>query len=236
MDRRVRAETTTAPERLLADRFRLVSRVAGDLAHEIRNPLHSMVINLEVIRRYAQKSAMDGVLERANVLGLEIERLHLLIAQVLSLVRVDRDPEQEQDVAALLHEMLPLIEARARVARFRFHPLIEEDVAFLAHVQKQRVKLALLAALESVLLARGEVEHEFDLDLTIENLGGGVRVSLVVRGMVPTARDVADEDFDPLVVAHGLLEGTGAQLQTPVSPDGPATLLFQFELPRNGGA
>ena len=35
---------------LHASRYALLSRLADDLAHEIKNPLHSMVINLEVLR------------------------------------------------------------------------------------------------------------------------------------------------------------------------------------------
>jgi signal transduction histidine kinase len=39
-----------AAEQGLAERFALVRRIADDLAHELKNPLNAMVINLEVLR------------------------------------------------------------------------------------------------------------------------------------------------------------------------------------------
>ena len=47
---------------LRANKLDLLERLADDLAHEIKNPLHSMVINLEVLkRRVARADSPDEV-------------------------------------------------------------------------------------------------------------------------------------------------------------------------------
>src|SRR5690606_23973046 len=72
---------------LLASRYRLISRLADDLAHEIKSPLHAMVINLEVLRRRVTAGDPDIALERAAGTDQEIPRPHQLAALLLTALR-----------------------------------------------------------------------------------------------------------------------------------------------------
>lgn len=95
-----------------ANKLALVERLADDLAHEIKNPLHSMVINLEVLRRRISKLAdadQGDLLRYAGVLGGELERVTRRIDLLLRLVR----PERGGELTTLAHtveEMLDLVE------------------------------------------------------------------------------------------------------------------------------
>jgi signal transduction histidine kinase len=95
-----------------ANKLALVERLADDLAHEIKNPLHSMVINLEVLRRrIARLSAAEqgDLLRYAGVLGGELDRVTRRIDLLLRLVR----PERGGELTTLGHtieEMLDLVE------------------------------------------------------------------------------------------------------------------------------
>jgi branched-chain amino acid aminotransferase len=53
-------------EQFRANRFALVSRLADDLAHEIKNPLNAIVINLEVLRTRVARADADGALTRGR--------------------------------------------------------------------------------------------------------------------------------------------------------------------------
>src|SRR5690606_30390207 len=44
-------DPAATPMMIRDNKLALVERLADDLAHEIKNPLHAMVINLEVLRR-----------------------------------------------------------------------------------------------------------------------------------------------------------------------------------------
>src|SRR5688500_20395618 len=83
------ADVTPAPDGR-ANRYDVVSRLADDLAHEIKNPLNAIVVNLEVLRRKLAAGAADAALERANVVDEEIARVHTLVDQLLQLVRPPR--------------------------------------------------------------------------------------------------------------------------------------------------
>jgi signal transduction histidine kinase len=161
----VKTESTPlrSPTEIRAARFDLVSRLADDLAHEIKNPLHSMVINLEVMRRRVANGATEQALERADVLAHELDRLNRLVEQMLLLLRPERDGARVLGVADLLHELSPLLELRAGVARKRLSvQLAGPDVAVRARTDLLR--LALLAAADwaiSVVPAGGNVAIGF---------------------------------------------------------------------------
>ena len=93
------------------NRLQLVSRWADDLAHEIKNPFHSMVINLELVKRRAGDDP-DGLRERAEVVESELHRVHDLIDSVLRLVRPWPDT-RAADADAVFEALDPVIRARA---------------------------------------------------------------------------------------------------------------------------
>lgn len=97
------------------NRFDLLSRMAGDLAHEIRNPLHAVVINLELARRRVVAGAGDAVLDRLDLVETEIGRVHQLVDGILRLLR-DLPGQTAVAVPAALERLRPLIDARARLS------------------------------------------------------------------------------------------------------------------------
>jgi signal transduction histidine kinase len=141
----VSASKPDATQDELASRYSLVSRLAEDLAHEIKNPLHAMVINLEVMRRRLMAGDSEIALERAAVIEQEIQRTHHLVDLMLKLLRPDRNNEQHvHSLAGAVDEVLPLIELQAKLARI---PLECEDVDIDAPVGTSHLalKFALLA-------------------------------------------------------------------------------------------
>ncbi len=114
---------TSSRQDLQANRFRLLGRLADDLAHEIRNPLHAMIINLEVLRKRIGQ-ADHVALERAAVIEQEIHRVHELIDNLLGLLRTDSGGLRAFELDHLLGELVPLLELQTRLARveFRYQP------------------------------------------------------------------------------------------------------------------
>jgi len=130
---------------LLASRYGLVSRLADDLAHEIKNPLHAMVINLEVLRRRIAAGDPDIALERAAVIDQEIQRTHQLVDLLLKLLRPERQRDQHaHSLAGALDEVIPLIRLQAKLALV---PLEAEDLDIDAPigVAAPELKFAMLA-------------------------------------------------------------------------------------------
>lgn len=100
------------PAAVRANKLDLLERLADDLAHEIKNPLHSMVINLEVLKRRISRSMPENpgeLLRYAEIINGELDRVNGRIELLLQLVRPDRGSEPVS-LAAAVHELLPLLE------------------------------------------------------------------------------------------------------------------------------
>jgi two-component system, NtrC family, sensor kinase len=129
-------------EQFRANRFALVSRLADDLAHEIKNPLNAIVINLEVLRTRVARADADGALTRVAVIDEEVRRLHLLIERLLQLIRPERDEACNLPVDSALDELLPLLDAQARLARNRLR--VDCAAAVFIAVRRDVFKFAML--------------------------------------------------------------------------------------------
>jgi signal transduction histidine kinase len=178
------------PAELEARRFDLASRLAGDLSHEIKNPLHAIVINLELVKRRIATADAEAALGRIAVVESEVHRVHRLIDAFLRLVRPP-SPAGVVELDGVMDELLPVLEGEAKVARIevRYAPagegtLIEADTRAIKH-----------AVLQVFLHVLDRLEHQPDaIDLTGQRIDGGAE--LVVRGVPAPASGAAQPRAD----------------------------------------
>ncbi len=208
-----------------ANRFELVSRLADDLAHEIKNPLNSIVINLEVLKVRVERGDAAAAIERAAVIELETRRLHLMIDRLLQLLRPERDDAESCALDRVLDELLPLIEVRARLAGNTF--TTEGDTAVLVATRRDTFKFALLNVLTAVHERLGYGGGE----LTLVCAPGPARLEIRISiASDPASRALkpADADYDrSMAVTASLLEASGGNLE--VTPDGVTLLLLRAD-------
>lgn len=127
---------------LRANRYDVLSRLAEDLAHEIKNPLNAIVVNLEVLRRRVANAAADAALDRAAVIEHEVRRVHGLVDQLLQLLRPGKVEATPVAVDAVLEALAPVIQIQAKAAHV---PLTYEAGSDLfAQIQSESLKFALL--------------------------------------------------------------------------------------------
>ncbi|HEX6134713.1 MAG TPA: HAMP domain-containing sensor histidine kinase [Longimicrobiales bacterium] len=198
-------------EQQRANRFDLVSRLADDLAHEIKNPLNAIVINLEVLRVRVRRGDSEAALERAAVIEQETRRLHLMIDRLLQLLRPERDDGGPLALDQAFDELLPLIDARARLARNTFDADCGDPV-FVA-MPRDVFRFALLNILSAVHARLGE---DGGGTLTLGCTTGETEVRLTVRAAAGpgAALTEADEGYHRhLGVAADLLRQSGGRLE-----------------------
>ncbi|MEX1183400.1 MAG: histidine kinase dimerization/phospho-acceptor domain-containing protein [Gemmatimonadota bacterium] len=208
-------------EQFKANRFELVSRLADDLAHEIKNPLNAIVINLEVLRVRVTRGDEKGALERAAVIELEARRLHVLVDRMLQLLRPAREEASGLALDQVLEEILPLVEAQARIARNHFSSSCAAPV--FVPVRRDVFKFAALNLFTAVHVRLGEGGGSLDIDCVADADFVRVNVRALPFDDAP-ALPAPDAAFDQAVqVAAGLLAPCGGRVL--VEPDGAAILL-----------
>ena len=107
---RTRAE---AAETLESERVNALTLLAAGVAHEIGNPLNSLDIHLQLLGRKLRKLPPGERKPLADHLATargEIQRLDSILKQFLHAVRPTAPRRERQDIHALLHETLRLLE------------------------------------------------------------------------------------------------------------------------------
>lgn len=213
--------TPVNEEHFRANRFDLVSRLADDLAHEIKNPLNSIVINLEVLKVRIARSDTDGALDRAAVIEHEARRLHVMIDRLLQLLRPERDEAESFALDRVFDELMPLVEARARLARNTLS--MECDASILVPIRRDMFKFAMLNLLTAVHERLGENGGTLSVACTVAGEQLRLEIAAVVEPGSPplAAPDAAYEQS--LALAAALLDSSDATVES--RPDGVSVLL-----------
>lgn len=214
---------------LRANKLDLLERLADDLAHEIKNPLHSMVINLEVLRRRVARTAagdQDDVQRYIGVLAGELERVNRRIELLLRLSRPGRGAESTtlNELAEELMELIQL-EARHHEATVEYDPGAH---AARVHVPREPARQAILNLVLDVIdglqpgavLRLSIVREENGARLVVQ--GSGTAVETGADGTrIAAARQLAEAmggRVDPLPTGGGTVgDGPGIALVLPLT-------------------
>jgi signal transduction histidine kinase len=189
------------PLAVRADKLELLERLSDALAHEIKNPLHSMVINLEVLKRRLARAPAEGAdaLRYAVVLGDELDRVTLRVELLLRLARPDRGGPEVTTLAEIADEVMELVhlEARHRELEVRF---TSTGATVPVRVARQRARQIVL---DLILDAMDEAGAGATLE--VEILGHGTTAEFRVTSDGPGGTE-------RLAIAAALAEAAGGRV------------------------
>jgi signal transduction histidine kinase len=138
--------------RNLADRLLAMQTMSAGLAHEVRNPLNSAQLQLELLGRRLRRETGDRrLVEPTELAQKEIERLTMLLNDFLAFARPPDLHVQDHDVAAIVRQAVeverPAAERRgAALALADAEPLVAEvDAPKLHQVVSNLVRNAVEA-------------------------------------------------------------------------------------------
>ncbi len=95
------------------DRLRALGRVAAGLAHEIRNPLNSIRLTVQLLERRLETNSVRR--EDLQTVRAEVDRLSSLLNDLLDLQRSREPHPGMQPVAPLLQHCIKLVERQAEM-------------------------------------------------------------------------------------------------------------------------
>jgi signal transduction histidine kinase len=202
----------------LADWQRLVARVAGDIGHELKNPVHATVINLELVRRRIADGQADQALERLDVVAEQVQRVHGVVEGLLQLltdgVRYDEAVELDRVVESVL--ALLVAQAGAAGVEFRWTPAGPGTVVWVSADPLRHALVGLVAsAVDSLGGSSGGGVHVRAVGPPL-----GVEVSATAAAQPAPGVTKPDEELRELVrrvAARGGMEIRAAPDSSPVS-------------------
>jgi len=172
-----------------AERMAYIGTLASGLAHEIRSPLNSLSLNMQMLEEEAQSKANPALAGQQRLLTLtrsELKRLERLASDFLSYAKPQALDLQPVKVSALLQRVLAVLDGELKARGLAAEVVDESAGAVLDADPAQLVQLLLnlgfngLAAIEAAgrgkdgllrLIGRREGE---DLVLAVEDNGEGI--------------------------------------------------------------
>jgi nitrogen-specific signal transduction histidine kinase/ActR/RegA family two-component response regulator len=178
---------------LRAERLAAVGTLAAGLAHEVRNPLNSATLQLQMLERKVRKGSVepDAIRDTVQIVRGEIERLEHLVKDFLAFAKPQVFEPQPGDLNRVVEGVVALVAVEASRARVQIRKLLEPNLG-LVPLEDQSIKQVVLN------LTRNAIE-------ALQPQGGG-NLTLVTR----PAPDAA------AVVLAVIDDGPGFDEKTPI--------------------
>jgi signal transduction histidine kinase len=215
----------------------LVERLADDLAHEIKNPLHSMVINLEVLRRrIARLEGVTGgedLLRYTGVIATELERVNRRVELLLRMVRPQRETDDLTTLPEVLEELRELAELECERNEVELRMEVQEAIARADLPRGLARQLVLSLVLHSLDIAPPGSALEITSEITAA--ASRLRIGVAAGSAERATLDAEENDRSYLSVARAIAERLRGQIQvdpTTASEAGPPVTAFLLTIPR----
>jgi PAS domain S-box-containing protein len=139
-----------------AERLAALGTMAAGLAHEIRNPLNSAHLQLNVARRRlgrAKRNDNDNVIKAVELAEVEMKRLATLVQDFLQFARPQPLRLSQIDLRDTARAIVELVSPEAKAAGVRLQ--LESIASVPIEVDEERVKQVLLNLLRNAIEATG---------------------------------------------------------------------------------
>lgn len=193
------AEHATASARSSGEQIAFLSRLAGGLAHEIKNPLSTMAINLTLLQEEWERAGQarnpgqpeltpreERSLRRIRTLQREVARLEQILDQFLDFARGGEINRKPEDMARIVHELLDFVEPENQRAGIRQHADLQIGMP-LVLVDETQVKQAILNLFVN---ARQAMPEGGELLVRLRRVGTDCELSVTDTGVGMTAEQL----------------------------------------------
>jgi two-component system, NtrC family, sensor histidine kinase HydH len=180
--------------RRLRAQYAEISQLAGGLAHEIRNPLSTLSLNLDLLLEDFQNPETPRdrrVLQRLERLRPEVQRLHGILESFLRFARVQELKLEPTDLNTIIDEMRDFYEPHASTKGIVVRTKFAHDLPPV-HLDRELFKQAVL---NLVLNAEHAMPEGGELILTTRRQGRWNRLDVVDTGVGMT-EEVRSRIFD----------------------------------------
>jgi two-component system, NtrC family, sensor kinase len=190
------------------ERLAAIGKMAAHVTHEIRNPLSSIGLNIELLEEELA-TGNDGVPTEArsllNAITREVQRLEHLSEEYLRVARLPQPRMESDDLGAKVEEIVAFARPEIERAGLKVKLEVAEDLP-PAYFDEGQIRQALLNVLRN---AREAMPDGGTIEVTVKAEGMSVVASIDDRGTgIP--EDVRSRIFDPFFSTKG--EGTGLGL------------------------
>ncbi|HET9954062.1 MAG TPA: ATP-binding protein [Polyangiaceae bacterium] len=139
---------------LQAERLASAGTLAAGLAHEVRNPLNSATLQLQVLKRRIERGNVekDKLLPVISVVDGEIQRLTHLVSDFLAFARPHKLEIESTDLNDFLNEVLDLVTPECKLANVQVCKDFAQGIGRL-ELEPNRIRQVLLNLIRNAIEA-----------------------------------------------------------------------------------
>ena len=192
---------------IVTDRLASIGELASGIAHELNNPLTSIIGFSELL---LDKDVPDDVKEDLRVINREAQRTSGVVRNLLTFARKHETESQPADINDAIQKVLELRAYEHRVNNIQVNAHFDADLPEIIanSFQLQQVFLNIIINAEHSMI---KTHGGGTLTITTEQAGDVIRISLADDGSGIT-RENLGHLFDPFFTTKGVGEGTGLGL------------------------
>lgn len=219
-----------------SDRIAAMQTLSTGLAHEVRNPLNSASLQLELLERRLRRGAADPkLIEPVEQASHEIERLTRLLNEFLAFARPSQFVLADHDVSGVIRDVvaaqLPFAATRHAALQLASVDSLRAriDAEKVRHIAQNLVRNALEAVAAGghvVVTVEGDDEH---VRLAVEDDGPGIPAAIQRRIYEPFFTTKETGTGLGLSIVHGMVAAHGGTITLESSPQ---RTRFDVSLPR----
>jgi signal transduction histidine kinase len=240
--RRQRAEIlarNTLSELTHVNRMATVSQLSASIAHEVRQPLASVITNAQAALRWLEKANVEEVRGGLDGIVSEAFRASDIVTNLRAMFRHDVQEKSPLDINKLVSSVLALVVVDLQKHEIELQTQLDNRIPQVlgSQVQLQQVILNLvmnaieaMSSMETrVLRIKTEVSQSNTVHVSIEDTGTGIKPSDVARVFKPMFTTKARGMGMGLSICQSIIENHDGRIW--VSPGVNGGSIFQFELP-----
>jgi len=180
-----------------------IGQLASGIAHEIRNPLSSLQINLQGLSKVETLTKRDK--QRIKICLEEIRRLDEIVGEVVSFAKRTRLEVAPTNAARLIEKSLELAQAEAEKLQIQIHKEIDPHLPQILADESRLIRVLLNLILNAI----QAMEVGGRLELRAEPYLNGIEIQVTDNGHgIP--KELQREIFNPFFTTKA--EGTGLGL------------------------
>lgn len=216
-------------ELVQAERLATIGKMAAHITHEIRNPLSSMGLNIELLEEELERGGTDSEqIQLVSAIKSEANRLSRIAEQYLSVARRPRPVLERESAEDLVRELLSFVRLELDKANVSSEVRADTDVpdVLVDESQLRQALLNLIRNAREAMPSGGEIKVEIaratggGVDLTIADTGAGI------------PEDVRASIFDPFFTTKQRGTGLGLAVTRDIVEAHGGTIVCE---PREGG-
>ncbi len=192
-----------------AESLASLTTLAAGVAHEIKNPLGSIGIHIQLIQKALQKESFekDTIEHYLDIVNEEIDRLNKIVVDFLFAVKPMDTKLEEADLNAIIRELLDFLKFEFEQERVQVVENLSPDIPYLL-LDAKYIKQALLNIIKNALSA---MQGGGTLTVATKKQGDEVLLSIADTG-TGIQEDILEKIFEPYFTTKEFGSGLGLTL------------------------